>query len=325
MMTGTSGAATPGEKGKHPTFHHVWRPEMKYGFFESNGVKMVYNIEGRGEETIIVAPGGPGLPQEYVHPMLSNLSHYANLVYFDRRVDIISSRNPHEVISPSEIAEDIDALRQTLGLNRITLLGHSFGGAVALTYALRYPQHVKRLLLLSTSAVIENPLETEQRVMKMLSPAELSAMSSNEPGMSPCDLVKKRYRALYPYYFHQKPNSQWLEAGTYAIYFDALAKKLVLASNAGGFDVRASLARITAPVLVMGGRYDVVTPVSMVQEMADQLPKSKMVVMEHSGHFPFLEENYMFTEWVRQFMTGTVDAGTDKEVHTVKAADGGSR
>lgn len=310
-MTGTSGIPIPGEKGKHPTFHHVWQPEMKYGFFESNGLKMVYNIHGRGQETIIVAPGGPGLPQEYLHPMLSNLSQYANLVYFDRRADILSSRTPHEVISPSEIADDIDALRETLGLNRITVLGHSFGGAVALTYALRYPQHVKRLLLLSTAAVIENPEEAEQRIMKQLSPAELSAMTSNEPGLSPCDLVKKRYRVLYPYYFHTKPNSQWLEAGVYSIYFDALAKKLALASNAGGFDVRTSLARINVPVLVMGGRYDMVTPVSMVKEMADQLPKSRMVVMEHSGHFPFLEENYMFTEWVRQFILGTADAEGD--------------
>jgi len=325
MMTGSSGAAIPGEKGKHPTFHHVWKPDMKYGFFESNGVKMVYNVEGRGDETIIVAPGGPGLPQEYVHPMLSNLSHYANLVYFDRRADILSSRSTHEVVSPSEIAEDIDALRQALGLNRITLLGHSFGGAVALTYALRYPEHVKRLLLLNTSAVIENPADTEERIMKLLTPQELTALNSSEPGMSPCDRVKQRYRVLYPHYFHQKPNSQWLEAGVYSIYFDALAKKLVLASRAGGFDIRASLARIDAPVLVMGGRHDVVTPVSMVREMADSLPKSKMVVMEHSGHFPFVEENYMFTEWVRQFMLGTADAGGDMEVTKTKTSTEGSR
>jgi proline iminopeptidase len=235
---------------------------------------------------------------------MSNLGRYARLVYFDRRADMLSARSSQEIVSIEEMADDVDALRQTLGLSRVTLLGHSFGGAVALNYALRYPDNLNRLILVSTASVIENPLDAEHRLLKVLTSEQLSAYRSGEGtgANTACDRVRRRYRALFPHYFHKSPNSYWLDFGVYSAYFDSLAKKQVLASRDGGFDVRAQLGRIKAPTLVLGGRYDLVTPLDQVEEMAKGLPSAKMVVMEHSAHFPFIEENFMFTEWVRHFL-----------------------
>jgi proline iminopeptidase len=302
------------------SYHHVWVPDLNYGFFQAHGVDMVYDIEGTGDETLVVVHGGPGLPHEYFHPLLSNLGRYMRVVYFDRRVDILSQHSSTEIISLAEMSDEIDALRKALGLTRISILGHSFGGSVALTYALRHPDQVKRLILVSTAATIENPADAEKRLVKALSADELSLYASTDAGGSPCDRVRRRYRALYPHYFHHTPNSQWLDLGVYSVYFDSMAKKLVLASRAGGFDVRSSLDKIKAPTLVLGGRHDLVTPLSEVRELAEGLPKSRLVVMEHSGHFPFIEENYLFTQWVRQFVAATADFAKDRI--TVQAPTG---
>ena len=64
--------------------------------------------------------------------------------------------------------------------------------------------------------------------------------------------------------------------------------------------------------MVVAGRYDLVTPLDQSVALANGLPHSKMVVMEHSAHFPFFEENYMFTQWVRQFMHSTSDMFDDR-------------
>ncbi|HKG20660.1 MAG TPA: alpha/beta hydrolase, partial [Blastocatellia bacterium] len=64
--------------------------------------------------------------------------------------------------------------------------------------------------------------------------------------------------------------------------------------------------------LVLGGRYDLVTPLNHGDELAKGLPQSRMVVLERSGHFPFMEENYLFTEWVRKFMAATTDSVQDR-------------
>jgi proline iminopeptidase len=314
MMTGARGKAVSGEKAPAPTYHQVWIPNMIYGTFESNGVEMVYDMEGSGDETIIVVHGGPGLPHEYFHPLLSNLGRYAKLVYFDRRADFLSARSPRDMVSLDEMVDDLDALRRTLRLSRVTLLGHSFGGSIALNYALRYPDNVKRLILVSTAAAIERPAESEHRLLKVMSPEEVSTYKSGEGrgGDSACDHVRRRYRALYPHYFHKTPNPRWLDFGVYSAYFDSLAKKIVLANRDEGANVRAQLGQVKVPVLVLGGRYDLVTPLNQVEELAKGLPSSRMVVMEHSAHFPFIEENFMFTEWVRQFIAATADLRDDK-------------
>ena len=329
MLNGSSGVAVPGSPALSPAYHHVWIPGMQYGRFKSNGLEFLYEMQGEGSEVVIVLHGGPGLPHEYFHPMLTNLSRYVRLVYFDRRADMLSAAPPHQPISVNEMADDVEALRQALGLNRVTIFGHSFGAAVALNYAMRHPDNVKRLILVSASATVENPAEAEKRLVKSLSRVEMAAYQSGEGttgGANPCERVRRRYAALYPHYFHKQVPYEF-GRGLYVVYFDALAKKLALGDGAQKLDLRDNLSAVKAPVLVVAGRYDMVTPMAQATELADGLPKSRLVVMEHSAHFPFFEENYMFTQWVRQFIAGTTSMEDDRTMPTMvtTAASSGSR
>jgi len=328
IANSSSAVALAGGRAPSNSYHHVWTPGLTYGRFASHGVTLMYETQGEGDEVIIVVHGGAGIPHEYFHPMLSNLSKYATLVYFDRRADIQSKQHPEKMASVSEMADDIDSLREKLGLNRVTLLGHSFGGAIALNYALRYPANVKRLLLVSASAAIENPTEGEKRIVATLSPEELSAYGSNEGGTGaaqPCERVRRRYSVLYPHYFHKLVPYEF-DRGVYTVYYDALAKKMALASDRGVTDVRLQLGEISAPVLVVAGRHDLMTTMDQSAELASGLPRSKFVVMEQSAHFPFFEENYLFTEWVRRFMSSTNDRIGDRVAsHASVASTAGSR
>jgi len=307
------------------SYHHIWTPVLTYGKFKTHGLELLYETQGDGSEVVIVLHGGPGLPHEYYHPMLSNLSRYAKVVYFDRRADMASQREPHRPVSVAEMADDVEALRQALGVQRVTLLGHSFGATIALDYALRYPDHTKRLILVSGSAAVENPAEAEKRLVGALSPVEMERYrgEGGTNNADPCERVRRRYAVLYPHYFYKKIPYEF-DRGFYTVYFDSLAKKLALADGRQGLDVRGKLASIQAPVLVVAGRHDLVTTVTQSYELAKALPQSRFVVLEHSGHFPIFEENYLFTEWTRQFMTGT--SSDDQAMPAaVASASGGKR
>lgn len=327
-MSNSSSAAVHGKPEPFVSYHHVWTPGLTYGSFKSNGLNLTYEIQGTGSEVVIVVHGGAGIPHEYFHPMLSNLSRYAKLVYFDRRADMLSSSSSQQMASLEEMADDIEALRQALGVTRVTLFGHSFGGAIALNYALRHPANVSRLILVSSSAVVENPYEAEKRILKTLTPAEMTIYNSNEGGKGaagPCDRVRRRYGVLYRHYFYKLIPYEF-DRGVYTAYFDALAKKQALASEDRGIDVEAQLSEINIPVLVIAGKHDLVTPLDQSVELANGLPQSKLIVMEHSAHFPFFEENYLFTQWVRQFMASTSkSSGERMSSASAAGSTGGSR
>jgi pimeloyl-ACP methyl ester carboxylesterase len=133
-----------------------------------------------------------------------------------------------------------------------------------------------------------------------------------------------RYAVLYPHYFHNLVPYEF-DRGVYTAYFDALSRKGALASDPASVDVRNQLSRVQVPALVVAGKHDLVTPPNQSEELATGLPQSRLVVMEHSGHFPFFEENYLFTEWVRQFMLATTGKADDRMTRgPVTDASGGS-
>ncbi|HSE36651.1 MAG TPA: alpha/beta hydrolase, partial [Blastocatellia bacterium] len=86
-----------------------------------------------------------------------------------------------------------------------------------------------------------------------------------------------------------------------------------------GLDFGDQLSEIKVPVLVVAGRHDLVTPPDQSFQLASGLPQSRLVVLEHSGHFPFFEENYLFTEWVRHFMVATNGQTDDRTIRAVAA------
>ncbi len=97
-----------------------------------------------------VIHGGPGSDHSYYKPWLSPLTDVMQLVYIDHRGQGRSARGPRETYTLENNVEDLEALRDYLGLDKIVLLGASYGGMVALSYAVRYPENVSHLLAISS-------------------------------------------------------------------------------------------------------------------------------------------------------------------------------
>jgi pimeloyl-ACP methyl ester carboxylesterase len=171
---------------------------------------------------------------------------------------------------------------------------------------------VKRLILVGTSAVLENAGDVEKRLFEALPSKDQEAYKAAQEGaFTPLERDRRRYRVLYPRCFYRPPDSQMLDRDTYYIFFDALARNHVLSSEPSMFDFRSQLSRIRVPSLVVAGKHDLVTPVSQAEALAKGLPSSRLAVMHNSGHFPYFEQATLFTEWVRGFINDTADANDD--------------
>ena len=115
-----------------------------------HGLFLYYTEIGHGD-SLIVLHGGPGGAHNYFLPYLLPLARTNRLIFMDER----GSGRSGKLENPSgytveNMADDVEALRQALRLNRINLLGHSLGGVVAQNYALRYQQHLSHLILANT-------------------------------------------------------------------------------------------------------------------------------------------------------------------------------
>ena len=100
----------------------------------------------------LVMHGGLGLDHTYLRG-LDIVSDVLHLVYYDHRHNGRSGRPPLESVTHAQLADDAEGLRQYCGFGKVAVLGHSYGGFIALEYALRYPDSVSHLILLDTAPV----------------------------------------------------------------------------------------------------------------------------------------------------------------------------
>ena len=115
-----------------------------------NGTSLYYEVVGSGNPLLIMH-GGLGFDHTYFRPWIDSLSEDSKLIFYDHRGNGRSDRSkPLDDVHHSTWADDANALREHLGIEKIVLMGHSYGGVLALHYALRYPDTLSGLILATT-------------------------------------------------------------------------------------------------------------------------------------------------------------------------------
>jgi proline iminopeptidase len=277
-----------------------------------NGAQIFFDIEGMGlspsgldmtpKEACFVLHGGPGLDHSYFKPWLTPLAETMQLIYVDHRGTGRSERVPLETCTIEQMADDLEELRKLLGIEKVSLLGNSFGGMWALVYATRYPERVSRLILVTTTPSHEFYQAAEKQIEIKATPEQKATMPSLFEGAVTTDEQFKRWwDVMLPLYFaHWDPvrGEQMIERGI----VNPLVAAYMFEKIIPVYDVRPHLGSIHAPTLVIAGRHDWVTPVGESEQLAERIADSQLVVFEESGHMPFIEEQDLFVETVRQFM-----------------------
>jgi proline iminopeptidase len=275
-----------------------------------NGVELFFDVYGsslaaRGNElvdkpVVVALHGGPGMDHSQFVPWLTPIADDAQLILVDHRGNGRSSRPPVETRTLANMADDLEALRSALGLGRIVVFGMSFGGMLALTYAATYPDSVAGLIPCATLASNEALEHALAGMHEMSSVEQREALARLRHGtvQSPADL-DRIFGALAPFYEY---DPQRTPPGGVKPIADIDMLNWFFARERTTYDVRARLADITAPTLVLTGRHDKIAPPFASDEILKGISQAKQEIFEQSGHRLMREENAKFLRTIGDFI-----------------------
>ena len=122
------------------------------GYVSVDGAKLYYQTIGKGTP-VIMLHGGPGLDHTYFLPQMRKIGEKHQAVFYDQRGSGKSESTSLDSkdININQFVQDLEHLRQALGYEKVTVLGHSWGGLLAMNYAIKYPEHTKALILMNSA------------------------------------------------------------------------------------------------------------------------------------------------------------------------------
>jgi proline iminopeptidase len=282
--------------GQHPN---------KEGFKQVNGVELYYEDMGAGQP-IVVVHGGPGLDAGYFLPGLDLLSKKYRLISYDQR-GTGRSKGPLDtlMLTVDQYIEDIEGLRQAFQIEKMHLMGHSFGGLLALLYASKYPDHLYSLILVGSGAkdTISFP-EQNRTVEKRTSKEDTDSINkmvaagyfNTKEGRS------KLFPILWKPYVYNKKYIASIKTSicdSFLLVNSRVGKSLERSNLWSNLNER--LIKLKLPALIIHGDYDPV-PLSAAETNRNILKRSQLVVLKNCGHFPFIEQQEIFTNTVDGFL-----------------------
>lgn len=269
---------------------------------EINGVKLHVEDQGEGP-AIITLHGGPGLGSR--HGDAATFGAFASegyrVISYDQRGN--GDSEGAAPYSHEQFIADTEALRQTLGLGKIVLAGGSYGGHLALEYALKYQENLAGIILRDTAASNAYHNTSKERALKSGLPGiDMEGLDRIFNGQTRSDEdFRELYKAILPLYFVTS-TPEMLEETLNSITFRHETHNWAFSRNQPNFNIVDELKTIQVPVLVLCGRHDWITPLEASEEIAREIPNSRLVVFENSGHSPQREERDKFLAECRSFL-----------------------
>ena len=275
-------------------------------FDAADGTRLAYHEAGAGRP-LLCLPGGPMQASAYLGD-LGGLSAHRSLVLLDLRGTGASAvpADPATFRCDRQVG-DVEALRAQLGLDRVDLLAHSAGAAVALLYTARHPDRLGRLVLITPSP---RPVDLEVTDLMRQRVAELRR---GEPWFRAAAAALERIRsgeasdadweAITPFTYGRWDAAAQAHHAREATQRNADAAAAYYAPGALDPEAaRAALAHLAAPVLLVAGEYDVALPPACAADYARLFRQAELAVQPGAGHFPWLDDPGWFAQTLAGFL-----------------------
>jgi proline-specific peptidase len=288
------------------------------GYIPIDGHRVWYRRVGGGGIPLLLLHGGPGAGHDYLEP-LEGLARDREVIFFDQlgcgRSDRPDDRSLWRI---DRFVREIDTVRDALGLDRIHLLGQSWGGWLGIEYLLSQPRGIVSATLASTSASIPQFVAEANRLKAQLPPEMVAVMQRCE---ATGDWRNPEYEAAVMEFYrrHLCRLDPWPDALLRSVRnLDGNAvyetmngpNEFIVIGNLRDWDRIARLAEIEVPTLITVGRFDEIPPVC-ADTIRHGIAGSRVVVFEHSGHTAHLEETERYLQVVGDFLR-EIEAATSK-------------
>ena len=262
-----------------------------------NDVAIYYETLGQGLPCLVMH-GGLGLDHTYLRPWLDPLGEFLQLVYYDHRGNGRSGAAAEHTMTHEQLASDAESLCAYFGFDTVAVIGHSYGGFIALEFALRYSSRVDQLVLIDTAPAMSDSRQIEESARRQGATDEMIALLKGADQHDDASL-RQRFAMLLPLYFRT-----WDEV----LATKLLDGRIVRASGrtrpseVRAYDVTSRLGEINIPTLVLAGRDDFICPPEQARILAQGINQAELAIFEESGHFPFVEQSSEFLSTVGNWL-----------------------
>ncbi|WEX74341.1 proline iminopeptidase-family hydrolase [Sinorhizobium numidicum] len=291
----------------------MWReiePDARHEI-EVDGYRIVAYSFGSGDETVFCLNGGPGLPCDYLREAHSCLIDKGyRVVAFDQLGTGASDRPSNKALwTIGRYVQETEAVRTALGLGKVHMLGHSWGGWLAIDYALTYPENLKTLILEDTVADMPHLISELERLRAALGPESVAMMQKHEARgtydhpeyLAAVTILNYRHVCRLPEW--PAPVRRSLDDWNMGPYQTMQgSNEFLYIGNLKDWNRISDLPGLSMPVLITTGEHDELTPACSVR-MKLALPHAELKVFANASHMPFYESPHDYYPALLDFLS----------------------
>jgi L-proline amide hydrolase len=287
------------------------------GYIPYKGYQTWYRIVGEkeapGKLPLLCLHGGPGATHDYLESLDAMAATGRRVIYYDQ---LGCGKSSIPVSNPSMwtvdlFVEEVDVVRQALGLEGIHLLGQSWGGMLAMEYMVTQPEGVVSVTIASSPASMVQWVEEANRlrrelptdIQETLTQHEAAGTTSDPEYKKATDVFNHRYvcRVVpYPEYVRRSFDNMDTNGEVYNTMNGP--NEFHVVGVIKDWDIRARLGEIHAPTLITSGRYDEATPL-IAETVQKGIPGAEWVVFENSAHLAHAEEPERYMQVLSEFLS----------------------
>lgn len=285
-------------------------------FIEIDGYKINVEILGEGNP-IVFLPGGPGNSHDYMQGAFGQYYKTNKLIFFDflgrGKSDDAKNISEYSVQADTDL---IEKLRKKLGLEKISIVGHSYGTVPAQDYAVRYGEHLDKMVLIAgfhSGIMWQANCDSYNHYAKTHFPEKWAKVDSLRAlGYVSSDKEFQKIYGSFPtkyiYYHDTSKKGIWpkekVRSWNNDVYVQIIGRDgdFEVSGSMMDTDFRRDLKNVKAQTLITAGRYDGVSTPEFNIQYKTYMPQAQFVMFENSGHNPYLEEPEKFYTLFEQFM-----------------------
>lgn len=288
------------------------------GFVPVDGYRVWYRIVGGGGEhehtPLLLLHGGPGAPHDYLKNLEALASDTRRVIFYDQ-LGCGRSDQPDDTSlwRVERFVEELATMRRELELERVHILGQSWGGMLAIEYMLTRPQGVASLILSNTTSSIPMWVAEANRLRADLPPAVNATLLRHEgAGTTDSAEYQEAMQVFYERHVARVPLPDYVQRA-----FDNISPVYYYMNGPSEFHVIGPikdwdrtnrLHEIQVPTLILSGRYDESTP-AINEVLRRGIAGSEWVVLENSSHLSNVEEPELYMQTVRAFLKRVEESG----------------
>lgn len=277
-------------------------------YVQADKAQLFCRVFGKGDP-IVVIHGGAGLTQDYLLPAMAKLGENNMVIFYDQRGCGLSSGEINaDSMQTRVFLEDLESIRGAFCLKKMTVLGHSWGGYLAMQYAIAYPESTDKLILLNSMPASSDEFSSfVEEFLRRAAPYwdELEAIKESEPfkKRDPAT-IEKYHRIMFRFYCMDPHKADLLnlymspQACINCFRVNELLEKNLFSTQ---FNFHDQLKKLNIPTLIVHGEFDII-PIRSSQKLHESIRNSQYTLIRNCGHFPYVEEPDQLFNCIKIFL-----------------------